>query len=287
VTATGSVPRAEHPEPHQLALAPDPQRLAAEAAIALARRTGAERHDIALVLGSGWLPAVAALSERASADVEFASTELPGFSPPAVAGHAGTIRSLAVDGKRILVFLGRTHFYEGRGVAAVVHGVRVAAAAGCTVTVLTNGCGGLRADMRVGEPVLISDHLNLTATSPLVGARFVDLTELYSPRLRALLQDIYPSLAEGVYAQFPGPHYETPAEVRMARVLGADLVGMSTALEAIAARAEGSEVLGISLVTNLAAGMTGQPLDHQEVLAAGKAAAARAGGLLVELIGRL
>ncbi|HEV2887205.1 MAG TPA: purine-nucleoside phosphorylase [Jatrophihabitans sp.] len=279
--------------PHQQAEdRPDPGRLAAEAARALASRTGAERHDLALVLGSGWLPAVTALSERATADEEFASTELPGFLPPAVAGHAGTIRSLELEDERgrrirILVFSGRTHFYEGRGVAAVVHGVRVAAAAGCKVTVLTNGCGGLRADMSVGDPVLISDHLNLTATSPLVGPRFVDLTDLYSPRLRALMREIDPSLAEGVYAQFPGPHYETPAEVRMARTLGADLVGMSTALEAIAARAEGSEVLGISLVTNLAAGMTGQPLNHEEVLAAGKAAAVRAGGLLVELIGRL
>jgi purine-nucleoside phosphorylase len=291
VTATGHSSQYSHP---QAAGQPaDPSLLATEAAQALATRTGAERHDVALVLGSGWLPAVTALSERATDDVEFASTELPGFLPPAVAGHAGTIRSLAMagtsgrPGKRLLIFSGRTHFYEGRGVAAVVHGVRVAAAAGCTVTVLTNGCGGLRADMQVGDPVLISDHLNLTATSPLVGPRFVDLTELYSPRLRALMREIDPSLAEGVYAQFPGPHYETPAEVRMARVLGADLVGMSTALEAIAARAEGSEVLGISLVTNLAAGMTGQPLNHEEVLAAGKAAAARAGGLLGELIGRL
>ncbi|HEY0167077.1 MAG TPA: purine-nucleoside phosphorylase [Jatrophihabitans sp.] len=289
---TAGAPR--HGQPQQAERgAPDPGQLAAEAAQALAARTGAERHDLALVLGSGWLPAVTALSERATADEEFASTELPGFLPPAVAGHAGTIRSLAMPGedgrpgKRVLIFSGRTHFYEGRGVAAVVHGVRVAAAAGCAVTVLTNGCGGLREDMRVGDPVLISDHLNLTATSPLVGPRFVDLTDLYSPRLRALMRQIDPSLAEGVYAQFPGPHYETPAEVRMARTLGADLVGMSTALEAIAARAEGSEVLGISLVTNLAAGMTGQPLNHEEVLAAGKAAAARAGGLLGELIGRL
>ena len=291
MTATGHP--FQHRQPQDEDRPDDPGQLAVEAARALAERTGAERHDVALVLGSGWLPAVTALSERASADVEFPSTELPGFLPPAVAGHAGTIRSLALGGergegsKRILVFSGRTHFYEGRGVAAVVHGVRVAAAAGCTVTVLTNGCGGLRTDMRAGDPVLISDHLNLTATSPLVGARFVDLTDLYSPRLRALMREIDPSLAEGVYAQFPGPHYETPAEVRMARILGADLVGMSTALEAIAARAEGSEVLGISLVTNLAAGMTGEPLNHEEVLAAGRAAAERAGGLLVELIGRL
>jgi purine-nucleoside phosphorylase len=266
---------------------PDPDELAAHAAAALAERTGAPRHDVALVLGSGWLPAVQELAARAETDVEFPSTELPGFTPPAVAGHAGTIRSLQVNGKRVLAFLGRTHFYEGRGVAAVVHGVRVAAKAGCTITVLTNGCGGVRTDMSVGQPVLISDHLNLTATSPLVGARFVDLTDLYSARLRSLMREIDPSLAEGVYAQFPGPHYETPAEVRMARILGADLVGMSTALEAIAARAEGSEVLGISLVTNLAAGITGEPLDHAEVLAAGKAAAARAGGLLLEFLDRI
>jgi purine-nucleoside phosphorylase len=291
VTATGQSP--QHRQPQDQGQQADPRQLAVEASQALAERTGAERHDVALVLGSGWLPAVTALSERASADVEFPSTDLPGFLPPVVEGHAGTIRSLALEGKdgnrgkRILVFSGRTHFYEGRGVAAVVHGVRVAAAAGCTVTVLTNGCGGLRTDMQAGDPVLISDHLNLTATSPLVGPRFVDLTDLYSPRLRALMRQIDPSLAEGVYAQFPGPHYETPAEVRMARVLGADLVGMSTALEAIAARAEGSEVLGISLVTNLAAGMTGEPLNHEEVLAAGKAAAVRAGGLLGELIDRL
>lgn len=265
----------------------DPAELTIAAAAELAHRTGTDHHDVALVLGSGWLPAVEELAATADFDVALASTELPGFSPPAVAGHAGTIRSLQVNGKRVLAFLGRTHFYEGKGVAAVVHGVRVAAAAGCSVTVLTNGCGGLRSDMSVGQPVLISDHLNLTATSPLVGARFVDLTDLYSARLRALMQQIDPTLAEGVYAQFPGPHYETPAEVRMARILGADLVGMSTALEAIAARAEGSEVLGISLVTNLAAGMTGQPLNHEEVLAAGKAAAARAGGLLVELLARL
>ena len=265
----------------------DPARLAAEAAAALAERTGADRHDVALVLGSGWLPAVEELAKQAEADVAFPSTELPGFVPPAVEGHAGTIRSLLVNGTRLLAFLGRTHFYEGRGVAAVVHGVRTAAKAGCRITILTNGCGGLRSDMAIGQPVLISDHLNLTATSPLVGPRFVDLTDLYSPRLRALLREIDPSLAEGVYAQFPGPHYETPAEVRMARTMGADLVGMSTALEAIAARAEGSEVLGISLVTNLAAGMTGEPLNHQEVLAAGKAAASRAGGLLIDLLGRL
>lgn len=262
----------------------DPLSLAQQAAAALADKTGVDHHDVALVLGSGWVPAVEAMSGEYQ---EFDNTDLPGFRPAAVAGHSGKIRSLEVNGKHVLAFLGRTHYYESRDVQAVAHGVRTAAAAGCTVTVLTNGCGGLREDMNVGDPVLISDSLNLTFATPLVGARFVDLTDLYSRRLRDLMREIDPSLAEGVYAQFPGPQYETPAEVRMARILGADLVGMSTVLEAIAAHAEGSEVLGISLVTNLAAGITGEPLNHEEVLAAGKAAATRAGGLLTELLSRL
>jgi purine-nucleoside phosphorylase len=168
-----------------------------------------------------------------------------------------------------------------------VHGVRMAAAAGCRVIILTNACGGLRAGMAIGDVVVISDHLNLSWQSPLHGADFVDLTELYSPRLRALVHEIDPSATEGVYAMFRGPQYETPAEVRMAAALGADLVGMSTVLEAIAARAAGTEILGLSLVTNLAAGITGQPLTHQEVLDAGRAAAARMGDLLGEVIERL
>jgi purine-nucleoside phosphorylase len=165
--------------------------------------------------------------------------------------------------------------------------VRTAAAAGCGVIVLTNGCGGLDPSWSPGTPVLISDHLNLTGRSPLAGARFVDVTDLYSARLRALCQQVDPGLPEGVYAQFPGPHYETPAEIRMVRTIGGDLVGMSTALEAIAAREAGMEVLGISLVTNLAAGMTGEPLDHEEVLTAGRAAATRMGRLLADVVSRL
>jgi purine-nucleoside phosphorylase len=256
---------------------------AAAAAEALAARTGLDRHDVAIVLGSGWVPAVDVLGTAAA---DFPVTDLPGFLPPAVEGHAGRIRSLEVGGSRVLAFLGRTHLYEGRGVEPVVHGVRVAAAAGCRIIVLTNACGGLRPGLAVGDPVLIRDHLNLTARTPLVGPRFVDLTDVYSARLRALVREIDPSIAEGVYAQFPGPQYETPAEVRMAGILGADLVGMSTVLEAVAARAEGCEVLGISLVTNLAAGL-GDPLDHEEVLAVGKASATRMGELLEQLIPRL
>ena len=256
---------------------------AEEAASAIARATGVLRHDVALVMGSGWLPAAERLG---AATVELDVADLPGFAPPAVEGHSGRIRSIPVEDKRALVFLGRTHLYEGNGVGAVAHAVRTAAATGARLIVLTNAAGGIREGMRPGDPVLISDHLNLTSTSPLVGATFVDLTDLYSPRLRELARAIDPSLTEGVYAQLPGPHFETPAEIRMLRGMGADLVGMSTVLEAIAARAAGVEVFGLSLVTNLAAGMTGEPLNHKEVLATGRAAATRMGDLLAELVAR-
>lgn len=267
------------------AAAPEsPYDLAGDAAQRLAELTGVERHDVALVLGSGWLPAVDALGE---ATAEISTTDLPGFSAAAVAGHSGKIRSIRSGDKHLLVFLSRTHYYEGKGVAAVVHGVRTAARAGCRAIVLTNGCGGLKPTWTPGTPVLISDHINLTGQSPIVGANFVDLTDLYSPRLRDLCREVDPSLDEGVYVQFPGPHYETPAEVRMAGVIGGTLVGMSTTLEAIAAREAGMEILGISLVTNLAAGISDQPLNHEEVLEAGRAAASRMGSLLGQVVPRI
>jgi purine-nucleoside phosphorylase len=239
---------------------------------------------VAVVLGSGWVPAADALGD---ARAQWSYEQLPGFAPPTVEGHAGIARSVSVGGLRVLVLLGRTHLYEGHGVGAVVHGVRVACAAGCRTVVLTNAAGGVNPTYEVGQPVLISDHLNLTATSPLVGPRFVDLTDLYAARLRKLARECDPTLAEGVYAALPGPHYETPAEIRMLRTVGADLVGMSTALEAIAARSEGAEVFAISLVTNPAAGVTGAPLDHEEVLAAGNSSAARMGTLLADLLPRI
>jgi purine-nucleoside phosphorylase len=257
---------------------------AQEAAETLARLTGVERHDVALVLGSGWLPAADALGE---ATAEIDTTDLPGFSAAAVVGHAGKIRSIRSGDRQLLAFLSRTHYYEGKGVAAVVHPVRTAAAAGCHTIVLTNGCGGLDPRWTPGTPVLIRDHINLTARSPIEGAHFVDLTDLYSARLRALCREVEPALDEGVYVQFPGPHYETPAEIEMVRRIGGDLVGMSTTLEAIAAREAGMEVLGISLVTNQAAGLSGQPLDHAEVLEAGRAAASRMGDLLTRIVPRI
>jgi purine-nucleoside phosphorylase len=266
--------------------ATDPFDVARDAAAYLARATGVERHDLALVLGSGWGGAADLLGETVA---EVPSHEIPGFSAPAVAGHVATTRSIRLSGTctHALVLGSRTHLYEGRGVRRVVHGVRTAAAAGARAVVLTNGCGGLNPAWGPGTPVLVSDHLNLTATSPLEGATFVDLTDLYSARLRAVAREVDPGLDEGVYVQFRGPHYETPAEVRMAARRGGDLVGMSTTLEAIAARHAGLEVLGISLVTNLAAGISPTPLSHEEVLEAGRAAGPRISALLAEIARRI
>ena len=257
---------------------------AARAAAAIAERTGVAHHDVAVVLGSGWAPTVAALGAPTA---EIPMGELPGFLPPAADGHRGQVLSVPVGTHRVLVMLGRIHAYEGHELSRVVHAVRTACAAGAGVIVLTNAAGGLRPEYRVGQPVLISDHLNLTGRSPLVGPEFVDLVDAYSPRLREIALDVDATLPEGVYAGLPGPHYETPAEIRMLRTLGADLVGMSTVHETIAARAAGAEVLGVSLVTNHAAGMTAEPVRHDEVLAAGRASAARLGELLAAVLQRL
>lgn len=254
---------------------------ARQAAAVLAKRSGVPQHRVAVVLGSGWVPAADLIGTTVS-DLDV--TDLPHFSPPVVDGHAGRVRSVDADGLPVLVFLGRTHLYEERGVDAVTHAVRTSAAAGCDTVILTNGCGGLDPQWTPGTPVLIRDHINFTGTSPLHGAHFVDITNLYSPRLRALCRTIDPGLPEGVYVQFRGPMFETPAEIEMVRAIGGSLVGMSTALEAIVARSLGMEILGMSLVTNLAAGMTGEPLNHEEVLAAGQAAATRMGALLAAVI---
>ena len=266
--------------------ATDPFAVADAAAAVIHERTGVAAHDVALVLGSGWGQTGDLIGETlATID----NTDVPGFAKAAVAGHSGVMRSVAIGdtGRRALVYGTRTHYYEGHGVRAVVHGIRTAAAAGCRTVVITNGCGGLREEWAPGTPVLISDHINLTATSPIEGANFVDLTDVYSPRLRAIAKEIDPDLDEGVYVQFRGPHYETPAEVRMAGILGGDLVGMSTSLEAIAARQSGLEVLGISLVTNPAAGISKTPLNHEEVLEAGREAAQRCGRLLAAVVAKI
>jgi purine-nucleoside phosphorylase len=267
----------------------DPYATAATSAARLAQLTGKPRHDIAVVLGSGWAAAADALG---SPDAQVAMAELGGFPEPTVPGHLAAVRSIGIAGRRVLVFLGRAHLYEGHSPATVVHGVRTAVAAGCGTLVLTNAAGGIQAGLRPGQPVLISDQLNLTGASPLTGppppdgypSRFTDLTGLYPANLRATARAAAPDLAEAVYAGLAGPHYETPAEIRMLRSCGAGLVGMSTVLEAIAARHLDAQVLGISLVTNIAAGLSPEPLDHGEVVAAGQREAGALGVLLRSIL---
>jgi len=255
---------------------------AREAAKVLAARFDCPRHDLGVVLGSGWSHTLESLGE-VIAEVSF--DEIPGLGGDGVAGHVQKVSSVALpDGRRALVFGSRTHFYAGRDVQAVAHVVRTIAATGASTVVLTNGCGGLDPDLQPGTPVLISDHINLTGTTPLLGPEFVDMTDAYSRRLRAIATQVDSTLTEGVYVQFAGPQYETPAEVAMAGRLGGDLVGMSTALDTIAARHAGLEVLGISLVTNAGAGVTDAPLSHDEVIAAGDAAAPRVSKLLADII---
>jgi len=267
----------------------DPFELARQAADALREQSGVDSYDLAVVLGSGWREGAIALG-AASSDVE--ATSLPGFVAPTVAGHSGRILTVEVGDRRVALVTGRVHLYEGHSAATVVHPVRTVVAAGARCVVLTNAAGGIDPMLGPGNVVLIRDHLNLTATSPMegsappegFGSRFVDLTDLYSVRARAAIRDAVPTITEGVYAGLRGPHYETPAEIVMLRTLGATLVGMSTVLEAIAARHLGADVVGFSLVSNYAAGVTTGPLDHAEVLAAGQSAAANLGSLLAHVM---
>lgn len=275
--------------------APDPVASPFEAAEASAARlaaaTGVDRHDVAVVLGSGWKPAADRMGEVVA---ELPMTELGGFPEASVLGHGTTVRSLRNGDRRILAFMGRVHLYEGHHPNVVAHAVRTAVRAGAQAIVLTNAAGGLRPGMRVGQPVLIADHVNLTGRTPLLGhnddrlgPRFPDMTDAYSPRLRELARTVDPTLEEAVYGGFLGPTYETPAEVRMAAVLGAELVGMSTVLETVAAVHAGAEVLAVSLVTNLAAGLGDEQLDHDDVLAVAAESADQMGGLIADVVGRI
>jgi purine-nucleoside phosphorylase len=267
----------------------NPYELAQVAANELREQSGVDRYDVAVILGSGWREGAAALGTPSSV---VATNSLSGFMSPTVAGHSGQILTLDVGGVSVALVAGRVHLYEGHSAREVVHPVRTAIAAGATKVVLTNACGGLDLEVRPGNVAVIRDHLNFTGTSPMEGAappkgygsRFVDLTDLYSARLRGVVHATVPGLHEGVYLGFRGPHYETPAEIEMARTLGASLVGMSTVLEAIAARHLGAEVLGLSLVSNFAAGVSTGPLNHLEVLEAGQSAAASLGALLAQIL---
>lgn len=264
----------------------NPYDAADKAAAAISAASGVEQHDVAIILGSGWASAADRLGD-VRADMELSS--IPGFPPPAVAGHRNLVRSITASGQNVLVFGGRSHLYEGHPASTVVHGIRTAAATGCRQVILTNAAGGLNPDWAVGQLVVIEDQINLTGHSPMVGppppddqpGRFCDLSDAYTPRLRQLAHEVDDRLADGVYAGVIGGNYETPAEIRMLAAAGAHLVGMSTVLETIAARHLGLEVLGVSLVTNLAAGLSPTPLAHAEVLKAAQGAETR----VVDLIG--
>jgi purine-nucleoside phosphorylase len=257
----------------------DPQDLARRAAERIAELTGVERHRAVVVLGSGWGPAAEGLGELVA---EFPMTDVPGFFAPTAEGHRGTIASYDVDGVPTLVLAGRTHLYEGLGLRPVVHGIRSAAAAGCSRALLTNANGSLRTDLEIGQAVLVRDHLNLTGTSPIEGAHFVDLTDCWSARLRDLARESDPSLVEATYAWLPGPHYETLAEAEWVRRIGGDVLGMSTVPEAIAGRECGLEVLGLSTVTAIEGDSSG--IDPDEVVAVAERTAARIGPLLADLV---
>lgn len=256
------------------------RELAQSAAAVIGERSGWDRFDVAVVLGSGWHGVTSTIPVRCELDY----ATLAGFHPTGVPGHAGHVVCAEVHGHRMLLMSGRTHLYEGFGVDAAVHNVRVAAATGCATLILTNGAGSMHLDWPPGTPVLLADHINLTGRTPLVGPSFVDMVDAYSPRLRALAKRVDADLPEGVYAQVHGPQYETPAEVRMASAIGADLVGMSTALETITARSLGLEVLGLSLVTNIAAGMSDSGVHHDDILHAGLAARDRVSALLLNIL---
>ena len=262
----------------------NPFTLAESAAGELARLTSQPHHDVYVALGSGW----AAAADLLPSGRDIPMDSLPGFAAPSAVGHRNVLRSLELGGRRVLLGLGRVHLYEGHGPLAVVHPIRTAVAAGCRIVVLTNACGSIRTDWAVGGPVVLADHINYTGVSPMPGGnppppwpgRFVPLSDLYSPRLRTLVRTLDPAIPEGIYVGFHGPEFETPAEVRMARGWGGDLVGMSTVLEAIAAHHMGAEVLGLSLVTNIAAGLTDTPLDADHVIEVAGKSAPRAADLL-------
>jgi purine-nucleoside phosphorylase len=265
------------------------------AAAALSDRLNAEDSDVALVLGSGLSVVADGLENRRQA----AYVTLPGFPETTVAGHPGRVVSGNVGDKKVLVLCGRVHGYEGYAAGEVGFGVRVAALLGVRTLIVTNASGGIDPAMRPSEIVAISDHLNLTGASPLtgpnderLGPRFVDMSNAYAPALReiaagAAISTLGYPLREAVYAGMAGPSYETPAEVRMLRILGAGLVGMSTVHEVITARHAGLNVLGLSIVANHAAGVVDQPLRHEDVTRAANTAATALGSLIFEVIRRL
>ena len=252
------------------------------------------RPRVAVVLGSGLGGFGYALDELK----HLRFSEVPHFPVSTVYGHGGQLAIGRVNGTPVAVMQGRVHAYEGFKAAQVVFPLRMLRQLGVEKVILTNAAGGIREGLQQGDFVLIRDHINMTGMNPLVvqnderfGPRFIDMSEAYSPRLRALAQEVAKSqgfaMKEGIYMSVLGPSFETPAEIRAFRMLGADLVGMSTVMETIAARHIGMEVLGISCVTNLAAGLQAEPLSHEEVLETGARVEERLQGLLKALVPRV
>lgn len=252
------------------------------------------RPVVAVVLGSG----LGGFADSLEGSVEIAYSEIPGWPVSTAVGHAGKLVIGLSNGLPVAVMSGRAHLYEGYTAQQVVFGIRVLWQCGVEALVLTNAAGAVNAEFAPGQLVLISDHINLLGTNPLIGRndnslgpRFPDMSEAYSRRAReaahGAAKEMDLSLAEGVYAAVPGPSYETPAEIRYLRAIGADLVGMSTVLEAIAANHMEMRVLGISCVTNYAAGVKDQKLDHKEVLEVGARAQDTLSGLLRRVLPRL
>lgn len=249
---------------------------------------------VGIVLGSG----LGGLADSLTDATAIPFSELPGWPPASAPGHAGALLLGKLDGVPVVCLKGRLHLYEGNSERVVVEPVLLMGRLGARVVVLTNAAGGVNVAFPAGTLMLISDHLNLTGRNPLIGPnddalgpRFPDLVNAWSPRLRTLMRHAASEegvgLEEGIYAGLTGPAYETPAEVRMLRTLGADAVGLSTVLEAIAARWAGLELVGVSLVTNLGAGVTGEPLTHEEVLAAAAEAAPRFTALIRAFVRQL
>jgi purine-nucleoside phosphorylase len=267
----------------------DPYDLADASAASIARVSGRASHDVAVVLGTGLADAAAALGGSAS---RHDLGTLDGLPDAFVPHQRSEVWSIDVGGRTVLAFLGRLHLYEGYTATEVAHLVRTAVAAGCSTVVITNASGALRPDLAPGDVVLITDHLNLTGVSPLTGpptgtgrpSPFVDLVDAWSPRLRSLAHRVHSPLAEGVYAQMTGPHFETPAEIRMLQTLGADLVGMSSVLEAIVARQLGAEVLGLSLVTNLGAGLAPGGVSPTSIIGMAERRAAHVGRIIRDVV---
>lgn len=229
--------------------------------------------EIGLILGSG----LGVLGDHIENAVVIAYEDIPHFPVSTVEGHAGELMIGSISGKSVVLMRGRFHMYEGYGPELTAFPVRVMKALGVQALVVTNAAGGINLEFASGNLMLISDHLNLTGKNPLIGAneeelgaRFPDMSEAYSKRLRTIANKVAAEkgigLVEGVYAGLLGPSYETPAEIRMLRILGADAVGMSTVAEVIAARHSGIEVVGISCISNMAAGILDQPLSHVEVM---------------------